>query len=234
MKALKIYSILASLTLVGSLATASTVSEDPMISEQEALELTESEGSDALRAYEEKYGALTEEQKDQFLAEQEQYERSLEEDFLSGIEAQFPTSNVDLISSNKSGKIRLKLKVSVSKQRMTVYLDGKPVSGLSNIKISTGKKGHSTKRGTYSLRGKEVVKKRINRTFTKRLGRKVYLEDAVHIYGGVFFHKASTAAQKNTLGKAATHGCVRVDRNVSGKFFSIVKKYRDQAEANIH
>jgi len=234
MKALKICSILASLSLVGSLATASAVSEDPMISEQEALELTQSEGSDALRAYEEKYGTLNDEQRAQFLAEQEDYEQALEEDFLAGIAAQFPASNVELASSSKSGKIRLKLKVSVSKQRMTVYLDGKPVNGLSNIKISTGKKGHSTKRGTYSLKGKEVVKKRVNRTFTKRLGRKVYLEDAIHVYGGVFFHKASTAAQKNTLGKAASHGCIRMDRNLSGKIFSLAKKYRDQAQAIIH
>jgi|GEM_PF-2075238 hypothetical protein len=213
-------------------AFASMSSVDPQIDQEEAMELYNSTGdwgSAALQEYESRYGTLSEEQRQEFLQEEDLYQQRQEERYWEEFKIENPTWDITPIAS---GKARLKILVNVAKQRLSVMLDGKAVSGLQNIKVSTGK-GNSTPKGTFSLARNEITKKRINRTFTKQLGHKVYLEDAIQVKGGIFLHKASTAAQKNTLGRKASHGCVRMDRNKSAKIFTLAKKYRSSAVAVI-
>ncbi|MAV90329.1 MAG: hypothetical protein CL676_02845 [Bdellovibrionaceae bacterium] len=220
--------IFINLFLAGSFASASSLNVDPVMSDEEAIALHQDlgdYGSQALQEYENRYGKLNDAQRAQFLKEEAELQSQILDQEMSEIRADNPTMDVIPASS----KARLELRVSKSKQRLSLYLDGKPVNGLTDIKISTGKSSRMTPNGKFSLKGKEIVKKRINRTFTRKLGRKIYLEDAIQIQGGVFFHKASTAAQKNTLGKPASHGCVRMDRNKSSKVFSMAKKYKGSA-----
>jgi hypothetical protein len=202
-------------------------SVDPLIGAEEAQDLAQTNGnwgSAALEEYEKQYGQLSDEQREQFLNEERIYEQRQDQEFWEQFKVENPDWNVTPIAT---GKERLKILVNVAKQRLTVMLNGKKVKGLESVKISTGK-GNSTPKGTFKLNG-EVTKRRINRTFTKKLGRKVYLEDAIQVRGGIFLHKASVPAQKNTLGRKASHGCIRMDRNKSAKIFTLAKKYKGSA-----
>lgn len=210
-------------------ASAQDWTWDPIITTEDAWELNQDSGeygSEALKEYEMRYGKLNQEQANQFLVEQEEFENEQSEKWLSELYAQDPLLLVEPIGSEGG---RLEIVVNKARQRMSVKLNGKSVSGLSNIKISTGKPGGSeTPVGKFILKGKEIVKRRINRTFTKKLKRPVYLEDAVQVIGGIFLHKASSGAQ-NKLGQKASAGCVRIDRNQSAKVFNLAQKHRANA-----
>lgn len=199
---------------------------DPVLTVEEAWDIAQNSGeygSEALKEYEGRYGKLTEEQRDQFLAEQDEYEKMEADEWLSDLYAQDPNLFVEPVGGLGS---KLEIVVNKAKQRMNVRLNGKTVTGLENIKISTGKTGGSeTPVGKFQLKGKEIVKRRINRTFTQKLKRPVYLEDAVQVQGGIFLHKASSGAQ-NKLGQKASAGCVRIDRSISAKVFNLAQKHR--------
>src|SRR5690606_41491114 len=83
------------------------------------------------------YGPLTDEQREQFLVEEEEYQRQVQDQLAREVEDLTPVPV-------RTAKETLQLVVSISKQRLTVLLHGKPVRGdrkstrvnSSHVKIS--------------------------------------------------------------------------------------------------
>lgn len=223
----KINAIISVLTLLVCQTSIAEVwpPADPEIGEDEAIEMIHDNGESGyweLEIYERTYGKLNESQRDQFIWELKSRRSAEYNDWIWEQRSQEPllmwkTAGISVVDV-------LKIIVSKATQTMQVLLNGVAIPGLAKIKVSTGKKGSPTPSGVYDLKKKEIVKRRLNQTFTKKLGRKVWLEDAIQISGGIFFHKASTGAQ-NHLGSPRSAGCVRVDRDVSAKFFETVRRY---------
>lgn len=108
-------------------------------------------------------------------------------------------------------------------QSLKVSLNGKTI--LSGVKISTGKPGlGSTPSGTF--RPGEMKVRRKSNFASRKARRPIYLEYAIQVNGGIFMHAASRAAQANTLGKPASHGCIRVDRRHIAQIYSLIGRYK--------
>jgi lipoprotein-anchoring transpeptidase ErfK/SrfK len=101
--------------------------------------------------------------------------------------------------------------VSLSKQTMVVKVDGEIVGVW---RVSTGKKGYATPRGTYSA-------KRLHARYFSRKYDNAPMHYAVFFRGGYAVHATNQVAR---LGRPASHGCVRLAPGNARKFFALVKQ----------
>jgi lipoprotein-anchoring transpeptidase ErfK/SrfK len=101
--------------------------------------------------------------------------------------------------------------VSLSKQTMTVRIDGETVAIW---RVSTGRKGYLTPRGTYS------VKRLASRHFSRKYDN-APMHYAVFFRGGYAIHATNNTSR---LGRPASHGCVRLATGNAKAFFHLVKK----------
>jgi lipoprotein-anchoring transpeptidase ErfK/SrfK len=101
--------------------------------------------------------------------------------------------------------------VSLSKQTMVVKVDGEVVGVW---RVSTGKKGFATPRGTYG------VKRMASRYFSRKYDN-APMHFAVFFRGGYAIHATNQVAR---LGRPASHGCVRLAPGNARAFFALVKK----------
>jgi lipoprotein-anchoring transpeptidase ErfK/SrfK len=101
--------------------------------------------------------------------------------------------------------------VSISKQIMVVKEDG-AVVGV--YRVSTGKQGYATPRGTYS------AKRLAARYFSKKYNN-APMHFAVFFSGGYAIHATGHVA---ALGRPASHGCVRLATGNAREFFGIVQR----------
>jgi lipoprotein-anchoring transpeptidase ErfK/SrfK len=101
--------------------------------------------------------------------------------------------------------------VSISKQTMVVKVDGEVVGVY---RVSTGKKGYATPRGTYSA-------KRLHARYFSRKYNNAPMHYAVFFRGGYAVHSTSHVA---ALGRPASHGCVRLAPGNAKAFFALVKR----------
>jgi lipoprotein-anchoring transpeptidase ErfK/SrfK len=106
----------------------------------------------------------------------------------------------------------IEIQVDVGAQRMEVYVDGRR---RYNWAVSTGKDGHDTPGGTYR---------------PQRLEREWYstkYDDAPMPYA-IFFHRGYAIHGTNAnraLGRAVSHGCIRLNTGNAAELFSLVQDY---------
>jgi lipoprotein-anchoring transpeptidase ErfK/SrfK len=109
-----------------------------------------------------------------------------------------------------AGKITAK--IDVSEQRMRVYQDGRL---LYKWKVSTGRKGYYTPRGTYS------PKRMYKRYFSKKYNGSP-MPYSIFFRGGYAVHGTNAVSQ---LGRPASHGCVRLRTKNAARLYSLVKRH---------
>jgi lipoprotein-anchoring transpeptidase ErfK/SrfK len=112
---------------------------------------------------------------------------------------------------NRTGDL---IEVSIAKQRLTAWQDGKVIY---RFVISTGKPGYETPTGHYKV----IVK--IKNAWSRKWS--VWMPWALNWHGNYFFHQlphkdgSSVNIGASTLGKPASHGCVRVNVGDAEKLF---------------
>ncbi len=115
-------------------------------------------------------------------------------------------------SKPRRARARLVAAVNLSTQRMSVKIDG-VTKGV--WKISSGKAGFITPRGTYTPY-------RMHTMWRSRKYNNAKMPHSVFYSGGFAVH-ATYATRR--LGAPASHGCVRLSPRNARKFFNLVKKY---------
>lgn len=103
-------------------------------------------------------------------------------------------------------------KVDLSSQRMTVTVNGKV---KHTWKVSTGKIGYRTPKGTYRPR-------RLERSWFSRKYDMAPMPHSIFFRGGYAIHGTKSVRR---LGRPASHGCVRLHPSNARKLFSLVRKY---------
>ncbi len=98
---------------------------------------------------------------------------------------------------------RLCVVVDKSRQRLNAYEYGRPISALSDVLVSTARKGKHTPTGLFSVQ--EIAGK--NRY--SGIYKGAYLGYAMQIHGNIFLHATSTNNYKY-LGSRASAGCIRM------------------------
>jgi lipoprotein-anchoring transpeptidase ErfK/SrfK len=102
--------------------------------------------------------------------------------------------------------------ISLSSQRMHVYVNGKPAY---TWKVSTARPGYRTPTGTYRP------------TALSRYHRSSIYDGSPMPYS-IFFYKGYAihgSYETRYLGRPASHGCVRLHPSNAAKLYSLVKQY---------
>ncbi|AKH99788.1 Ykud domain-containing protein [Hoeflea sp. IMCC20628] len=102
-------------------------------------------------------------------------------------------------------------KIDVSSQTMVISQNGKV---KHKWRVSTGRSGYSTPRGTYSP-------KWLSRYHRSRKYNNAWMHYAVFFRGGYAIHATRDTKR---LGRRASHGCVRLAEKDAAKFYSMVEK----------
>ncbi len=102
--------------------------------------------------------------------------------------------------------------VDVSSQRMSVRVNGWPTGYW---KVSTARPGYHTPRGTYRVTRTAAV------YFSKKYDN-APMPHSVFFYGGYAVH-ATTSLR--SLGRPASHGCVRLAPDNAEELYELVKEY---------
>jgi lipoprotein-anchoring transpeptidase ErfK/SrfK len=102
--------------------------------------------------------------------------------------------------------------ISKSTQRMSVYVDGQP---YSNWAVSTGRRGYGTPSGNFRAF-------RLEPRWYSRKYDMAPMHNAVFFYGGYAIHGTSHVGQ---LGRPASHGCIRLHPANARAFFALVRQY---------
>lgn len=106
----------------------------------------------------------------------------------------------------------LLINIDKATQRMTVFLDGMQ---RYEWPVSTGRPGYSTPSGTYTTRS-------MNKIWYSRQW------DNAPMFHAIFFTKKGHAIhgtlEERNLGKAASHGCVRISRANAATLFALVEQ----------
>jgi lipoprotein-anchoring transpeptidase ErfK/SrfK len=102
-------------------------------------------------------------------------------------------------------------KIDVSSQTMVISQNGQV---KHKFRVSTGRAGYSTPRGTYSP-------KWLSRYHRSRKYNNAWMHYAVFFRGGYAIHATRDTKR---LGRRASHGCVRLAEGDAAKFYSLVQK----------
>jgi lipoprotein-anchoring transpeptidase ErfK/SrfK len=105
----------------------------------------------------------------------------------------------------------LRIAIDISSQSMSIYSNG---AHHGSYKVSTGKTGYSTPRGSWRVQ-------RMARVHWSRQ-YKAPLPHAIFFVGGVAIH-ATKGVQK--LGTRASHGCVRLAPGDAARVYSLVARH---------
>jgi lipoprotein-anchoring transpeptidase ErfK/SrfK len=105
----------------------------------------------------------------------------------------------------------LRISIDISAQSMSIYSRGER---QGSYKVSTGKPGYSTPRGSWRVQ--RMARVHWSRQF------KAPLPHAIFFVGGVAIH-ATKGVQK--LGTRASHGCVRLSPGDAAKVYGMVARH---------
>ncbi|MEN0087657.1 MAG: L,D-transpeptidase [Pseudomonadota bacterium] len=107
---------------------------------------------------------------------------------------------------------RVTAKIDVSEQKMRVYQNGK----LKHTwKVSTGRKGYWTPRGTYSP-------KRMYKRYCSKKYHGSPMPYSIFFRGGYAIHGTNAVSK---LGRPASHGCVRLHAKNAARLYAMVKRH---------
>jgi hypothetical protein len=136
----------------------------------------------------------------------------------------FPSSRVSNYGGNTIGSARdmpasmgnrsgnVVAKIYLSRQEMEVYVNG---NLRHTWKISSGRAGYSTPRGTYRPQ-------RIYSSYFSKKYDNAPMPSAVFFSGGFAVHGTGHIS---ALGRRASHGCVRLHPGNAREFFNLAKTY---------
>lgn len=105
----------------------------------------------------------------------------------------------------------LEARIDVSQQKMYVYKHGRLVH---KWKVSTGRKGYNTPRGSY----------RPTRMYKEYYSKKYYnspMPYSIFFRGGYAIHGTGSI---RALGRPASHGCVRLHPKNAAKLYRMVRR----------
>ncbi len=109
-------------------------------------------------------------------------------------------------------KARVEANIDLSRQRMTVYVDGRY---YDTWKVSTGRPGYYTPRGTF----RPYLLKRMH--YSRKYDN-APMPYSVFFRGGYAIHGTNVISR---LGTPASHGCVRLHPRNAEEFYSLIKRY---------
>ena len=109
-------------------------------------------------------------------------------------------------------KARVEANIDLSRQRMTVYVDGRY---YDTWKVSTGRPGYYTPRGTF----RPYLLKRMH--YSRKYDN-APMPYSVFFRGGYAIHGTNVISR---LGTPASHGCVRLHPRDAAEFFDLIKRY---------
>jgi lipoprotein-anchoring transpeptidase ErfK/SrfK len=102
--------------------------------------------------------------------------------------------------------------VDISSQSMNVRVNG---SSYGYWRVSTGREGYYTPRGTYSV-------KRMARMHYSRKYDNAPMPHSVFFHGGFAIHATNSVGR---LGRPASHGCVRLAPGNAARLYALVQQY---------
>jgi hypothetical protein len=117
-----------------------------------------------------------------------------------------------LTISAAQAKARVEAVIDLTRQRMTVYVDGRY---YDTWKVSTGRAGYYTPRGTF----RPYLLKRMHYSSKYDNAPMPY---SVFFRGGYAIHGTDAVSR---LGRPASHGCVRLHPRNAAELFSLIKRY---------
>jgi lipoprotein-anchoring transpeptidase ErfK/SrfK len=106
----------------------------------------------------------------------------------------------------------IEVQVDVGGQRMEVYVEGRLRHRWA---ISTGKDGHDTPGGTYRPQ-------RLEREWYSTKYDDAPMPHAIFFHRGYAIHGTNATRQ---LGRAASHGCIRLSPGNAAQLFGLVQDY---------
>jgi lipoprotein-anchoring transpeptidase ErfK/SrfK len=123
-------------------------------------------------------------------------------------------ANVDAAEARRTKNLSdptLRISIDISAQSMSIYSRGER---QGSYKVSTGKPGHATPRGSWRVQ--RMARVHWSRQF------KAPLPHAIFFVGGVAIH-ATKGVHK--LGTRASHGCVRLSPGDAARVYSLVARH---------
>jgi lipoprotein-anchoring transpeptidase ErfK/SrfK len=126
------------------------------------------------------------------------------------------TAIVFLLVICTSAWASLEARIDISTQTMRVYANG---ALAYTWKVSTARKGYRTPRGTYRPT-------RLHRMWYSRKYDNSPMPHSVFFHGGYAIHGTNYL---KSLGRPASHGCIRLAPGNARTFFSLVKTYGSRA-----
>jgi len=111
---------------------------------------------------------------------------------------------------------KVEAKISLSTQKMTVYVDGKKKYKWS---ISTAKPGFRTPVGTFRP-------KRMRKVHFSNKYNNAPMPNSIFFLGGYAIHGTNAVSK---LGRPVSHGCVRLAPGHARKLFNLVKSNKSKS-----
>ncbi len=103
-------------------------------------------------------------------------------------------------------------RISLSTQTMQVYVDGAPKYSWA---VSTARKGYRTPVGSFRPT-------RMHRTYYSRKYDNAPMPHSIFFHGGYAIHGTTYV---NSLGRPASHGCIRLHPANAAALFSLVQRH---------
>lgn len=110
--------------------------------------------------------------------------------------------------------------IDISSQRMSVKVNGFP---YANWKVSTARAGYYTPRGTFGVT-------RMAKVYFSRKYDDSPMPNSIFFYGGYAIHGSYYV---KSLGRPASHGCVRLHPRNAEALFALVQRHGRRARITL-
>jgi len=117
-----------------------------------------------------------------------------------------------LLGFSGMAKAGVTANISLSTQRMNVFVDGKP---RYSWPVSTARRGYRTPTGTFKPQSLKVWHR-------STIYHGSPMPHSIFFKGGYAIHGSY---EVKSLGRPASHGCVRLHPNNAAQLFSLVRQY---------
>lgn len=124
----------------------------------------------------------------------------------------FSAATVEAKAPKKAGGTAVVVNIDISSQTMMVKVNGFP---YARWKVSTARAGYYTPRGSYSV-------KRMARVYFSRKYDNSPMPNSIFFHGGYAIHGSNYV---KSLGRPASHGCVRLHPSNAARLYALVQKY---------
>lgn len=122
--------------------------------------------------------------------------------------------------SASGASAKLRVAVDTDSQTMQVYVGGKL---RHEWRVSTGRRGYETPSGSFRPQ-------RLEKEWYSRKYDDAPMPNAIFFTGGYAIHGTN---QTRNLGRAASHGCVRLAPANAAQLFNLVQAHKGQARITI-